>query len=699
MRSYTALSMMSIMVKDDTLYSPGGRRSMLPSRKSSCAHCKEGITPDKRLYSCTRCHRYYHPGCYGRTLPGKPIDSPNWTCRRCIQKKAQRGSANFMGTTRSRDHDSKSTSLYCNTAKTFTPAGPARQAVDMASGPGGSFTPNSNDEGLTTGECAVPKCSARSMPDRNLCSLHLGEEMEQSQTLRSSHVHGPAHHTTKASLPLDHGPPSVLPVTRRKTGSTGGVVRPPSSVSKSNGSGGGVIKPSSFYSKPNGSIITANKPTQGARSPPDSSDESGPVRKKPRLDRSHVGSSAEKPDVASKKPWNTGFNPRPTTKPQEEAHRRTGKSSETGGNNNTKHRLPTNRTQRKFAPKIELALKNSSGTEHGPKDRPLCESPRMNGSAARETTHSTDSPQSHGKEFVGNESVIAWYEQRESVKPERRSQPFNTLTDSKSPFFSGGASLESPAPVGSTKAVVNERRATPVSSWVLPPSLVNTSPKGTPKTTSSRFFQPQLPTQSQRQQTASKLPSLSQQHLDGWAFVPAPAPNKAQPPIGPGQRVSDLDFDSLIYCQAGAASPPRGISVNLQKIKKPPPPPQPEPPDEPFYAHIDPRVHWPQQHSPEWYEKKIREIRARGGRKARFGKAAQRLKQQREQEGQVSFEDSLPEKIRENPAWLRALKELHEDQPQEESLKKRGGQRGSKAGRQGLKRQPSTAGPTTPRKS
>ena len=57
-------------------HSPCGYRSMPPGRHLYCTHCKEGITPDKRLYSCAVCHRPYHPACYGLTLPGKPIDSP-----------------------------------------------------------------------------------------------------------------------------------------------------------------------------------------------------------------------------------------------------------------------------------------------------------------------------------------------------------------------------------------------------------------------------------------------------------------------------------------------------------------------------------------------------------------------------------------------------------------------------------------------
>jgi hypothetical protein len=82
--------------------------------------------------------------------------------------------------------------------------------------------------------------------------------------------------------------------------------------------------------------------------------------------------------------------------------------------------------------------------------------------------------------------------------------------------------------------------------------------------------------------------------------------------------------------------------------------------------HIDPRQHWPQPHSKEWFEKKQKEIMARGGRKANFGKAVERMKAR----GPVTFEDRLPRKIRENPKWVRALKSLEEQGQEVEKERK-----------------------------
>lgn len=46
---------------------------------------------------------------------------------------------------------------------------------------------------------------------------------------------------------------------------------------------------------------------------------------------------------------------------------------------------------------------------------------------------------------------------------------------------------------------------------------------------------------------------------------------------------------------------------------------------------MDPRVHWTRPRSTEWHANKQAEIKARGGRKANVGMAAQRLVRQRQQ--------------------------------------------------------------------
>ena len=115
--------------------------------------------------------------------------------------------------------------------------------------------------------------------------------------------------------------------------------------------------------------------------------------------------------------------------------------------------------------------------------------------------------------------------------------------------------------------------------------------------------------------------------------------------LAQARSADSSSLDALIYNQEGAAEPPPGVII---------PEAQPRPVKDPrFFAHIDPRIHWCRPHSKEWHEKKQAEIKERGGRKANFGKAAERLKKQR-LENPIPEEDLLPERVRENPEWMRA---------------------------------------------
>ena len=174
-------------------------------------------------------------------------------------------------------------------------------------------------------------------------------------------------------------------------------------------------------------------------------------------------------------------------------------------------------------------------------------------------------------------------------------------------------------------------------------------------------------------QAAKRLPQTIH-----FPIRPAPAPvTKSQLPKLPKQK-KEIDvsrFDALIYSQPGASTPPPGLDINpldppSSATANPKEPAQPKatatkdqanPADEPLFADIDPRIHWPQPHSAAWHAAKQAEIRARGGRKANFGRAAHSLRRQLRQQsaGRARpFEDSLPDKILDNPAWVRALRRL-----------------------------------------
>ncbi|KAK1521594.1 hypothetical protein CABS01_16498, partial [Colletotrichum abscissum] len=87
-------------------------------------------------------------------------------------------------------------------------------------------------------------------------------------------------------------------------------------------------------------------------------------------------------------------------------------------------------------------------------------------------------------------------------------------------------------------------------------------------------------------------------------------------------------FDAMIYGQPDALPPPHGVFVGTGPasvgaagaVKKT---------YRPSYMRVDPRIHWSHNRSDKWFEQKMEEIKARGGRKANFGKAAHRMRMQR----------------------------------------------------------------------
>jgi hypothetical protein len=110
-------------------------------------------------------------------------------------------------------------------------------------------------------------------------------------------------------------------------------------------------------------------------------------------------------------------------------------------------------------------------------------------------------------------------------------------------------------------------------------------------------------------------------------------------------------LDRFIYGQEGASQPPPGMVARIEN--------EPLKRENVFYGQIDPRIHWTRPHSDEWYKKKEEEIQSRGGRKANFGKAAQRMREQRLKENPDEWEESLPERVRNDEAWLGAMRYHH----------------------------------------
>lgn len=97
------------------------------------------------------------------------------------------------------------------------------------------------------------------------------------------------------------------------------------------------------------------------------------------------------------------------------------------------------------------------------------------------------------------------------------------------------------------------------------------------------------------------------------------------------QSFDQASFDSVFYGQEDACTPPAGITATERRGT---PPPLGE--DNRLYLPLDPRIHWPRSWTDEWYEAKMREIRARGGRKANWGRATERMRERRLQEAEFS---------------------------------------------------------------
>ncbi|OLN85539.1 hypothetical protein CCHL11_05823 [Colletotrichum chlorophyti] len=93
-----------------------------------------------------------------------------------------------------------------------------------------------------------------------------------------------------------------------------------------------------------------------------------------------------------------------------------------------------------------------------------------------------------------------------------------------------------------------------------------------------------------------------------------------------------VKFDAMIYAQADNSSPPRDIFMSTAPTYVPLKPLASGEGEGRLYMRLDPRIHWPHNRSERWYEAKMEEIKRRGGRKANFGKAAERMRQQRLEE-------------------------------------------------------------------
>ncbi|KAH8671528.1 hypothetical protein BX600DRAFT_510195 [Xylariales sp. PMI_506] len=172
----------------------------------------------------------------------------------------------------------------------------------------------------------------------------------------------------------------------------------------------------------------------------------------------------------------------------------------------------------------------------------------------------------------------------------------------------------------------------------------------TPRRSSSR---PDVPKSSHESDLLSAKKEIPRSAKSPVGQPKGSLPPQQQPDAPPAVHDSQK-FDSYIY---GAPNEPNrpgsslydlpeyGLSVNQNRR-------------EPRFGHFDPRIHWTWARTPEWYERKQKEIAARGNRKSKdnYGQAVARLARKIAKEGPRGVK--LPDRVRENPAWLAAAKEL-----------------------------------------
>ncbi|KPM37071.1 hypothetical protein AK830_g9492 [Neonectria ditissima] len=165
--------------------------------------------------------------------------------------------------------------------------------------------------------------------------------------------------------------------------------------------------------------------------------------------------------------------------------------------------------------------------------------------------------------------------------------------------------------------------------------------------------------------------------------VPTISPSKARNEASRSKRMADFDsaaFDAVIYRQSDL-KPPSGVSVGCSPITVPA-----SSEDARLALHVNPTIHRMYNRSEEWYQKKSREIKSRGGRKAWFGKTIERQRYLRSREAAIEKErdrarknraipprreprprghkqtldfgmvpeKELPDDVQKNPAWLKA---------------------------------------------
>ena len=527
---------------------------------------------------------------------------------------------------------------------------------------GSSFAPESIDvDGLVV-KCSFPNCTAESSGDGAVCYSHLMQLTGKQPSASCPTTHQPTtFQTTKERLAPDSDPGSVLSILGKKTAASNGSFWQPSSTSvRPTVPAQGVaglpgVHSASGRNRDDVPIMSLSTPPRDVE----------PERKRMRLDPT----VERRPEIERSGPFGIAtFESATMDKPPRSmpTHNRSspispqpskyGHKIEAVGKGSTK-RLSRPGVVRKMAldhsqePLIPIKPEKKQATPKqvssgGHTDSEEYQSSRNatnENRGSRDGSHSSlvrdgDRDRGSSRGFDGNKALQAWFSKSHSQQYQIYQEMLN-----------GKGKQRAPSRPASLVNGNSEHRDGPgnVPAHVPVPSITNPAKQ-----------QKTIPLPSTRKPPTPKAP-VAHRPVAKQTEEPAPGRPPEKPGSSPRQssdkRDNASEFDAWIYSQPAASEPPPGV----RPTARPDQPSKPRPPDEPYYAHIDPRLHWPQPHSERWFGAKQEEIRSRGGRKANFGKATQRMKEQRVREGPASFEAQLPDRILQDPSWLRALKSFH----------------------------------------
>ncbi|KAK7753998.1 hypothetical protein SLS62_004097 [Diatrype stigma] len=120
------------------------------------------------------------------------------------------------------------------------------------------------------------------------------------------------------------------------------------------------------------------------------------------------------------------------------------------------------------------------------------------------------------------------------------------------------------------------------------------------------------------------------------------------------EKHDPVKFDSYIYGTPNEPFRPGSALFNVPWYEQPQRPIRPAT----HFGYFDPRVHWSQPKSDQWYRDKQAEITKRGGRKSRIGKAAVSMARRKLEDQRADRRVNLPDRVANNPKWMAALDEL-----------------------------------------